>query len=372
MTIFLQFVKKEFIHLFRDARSLCLVLGMPILLVITFGFALSNELKDVKLNIAIYQTDPLIEDLVQKIDASGMIDVMRISQPSVDMDEEIRQGKAQAILVFPQGMERAILNQAPCDIQLRIDASDPNSVAAISAEVQGILYDYLHTRFYSQTPPDRTPYTLSTHNVLMYNPEMKASFYFVPGVMGMVLMIVCAMMTSISIVREKEYGSMEVLLTTPVNPLTILISKSIPYWVISMCNVLSILGVAHFVLKVPILGSLTLIFLVSLLFILVSLLLGLLISTLTNNQMVAMLISGAGLLLPVAMLSGMLFPTESMPQWLEYISHIVPAKWYVLSMKKLMIQGASWQDVYPEIIILSSMAIALVAIGLYNFKTKLD
>lgn len=372
MNIFLRFIQKEFIHLARDMRSLVLVLGMPILLVIAFGFALTNELKDVKVDIAQHKSEEMIEELSQKIDASSMIEVRNTIPLSHLTDRDIRSGSIQAVLIFPPDMERSILLGLPYNIQLQIDASDPNSVVAISSEIQGIVFNFLQEKFSQREKPEFVPsWTISTQNVLLYNPEMKSSYYFVPGVMGLVLMIVCAMMTSVSIVREKEYGSMEILLTSPISPLTILLAKSIPYLLLSLCNVASILLVAHLMLGVPILGSLGLIFLTSLLFIGVSLLLGLLISSFTNDQMTAMLISGAGLLLPVALLSGMIFPIESMPTGLQVLSHIVPAKWYVTAMKKLMIQGVDFMEIYKEIAILASMIVVLVFIGLRSFKVKL-
>ena len=201
---------------------------------------------------------------------------------------------------------------------------------------------------------------------------MRAPYYFVPGVMSLVLMIICALMTSVSIVREKEFGSMEVLLTSPVNPITILLSKTVPYFTLSIFNVVTILLLSRFVLGVPLLGSVSAIFFVSLLFILVSLLLGMLISTITDNQTAAMLISGAGLLLPVAMLSGMFFPIESMPILLQYFARAIPATWYSIAVKKLMIQGLGWSSILWESLIMMGMSVVLVILALLNFKKKLE
>ena len=294
------------------------------------------------------------------------------------MDEALRTGAAHVIIVLPSNIDKELLAGTEPTVQLRLDASDPNTSALISAQVQGIIYttvqQYLEQfgALMAMRMATVRPYQIETFTTLLYNPEMRAPYYFVPGVMGLVLMIICALMTSVSIVREKEFGSMEVLLTSPVNPITILLSKTVPYFTLSIFNVVTILLLSRFVLGVPLLGSVSAIFFVSLLFILVSLLLGMLISTITDNQTAAMLISGAGLLLPVAMLSGMFFPIESMPILLQYIARAIPATWYSIALKKLMIQGLGWSSILWESLIMTGMSVVLVILALLNFKKKLE
>jgi ABC-2 type transport system permease protein len=226
--------------------------------------------------------------------------------------------------------------------------------------------------FMAEQLPVKSALGITTHIRMLYNPQLKSSYNFVPGIMGLILMLICSMMTSIAIVREKEMGTMEVLLVSPVKPIYIILSKMIPYFVISCVNFATILLLSVFLLDVPVVGSVFWISTISLLFISVSLALGLLISTLTNTQMAAMLVSGAMLMIPVIMLSGMIFPVESMPWPLQYLSHIVPAKWYIAAIKKLMIEGLPFRYVLKELGVLLSMALFLISISLKNFKNRLS
>lgn len=207
---------------------------------------------------------------------------------------------------------------------------------------------------------------------LLYNPSMKNAFNTVPGIMGVIIILICALMTSVSITREKEYGTMEVLLVSPMKPLLIILSKVVPYFAISLINLTTILLLAHFMLKVPIAGSFFLVIFISLIYIFVSLALGLLISTVVDKQIVALLISGAGLMMPVVYLSGMMFPIESMPVVLQWISNIIPAKWYIVAMRNVMIKGLGFSSVIKEISVLSMMAIVIITASLKRFKVRLE
>ena len=378
MRVFFKFVRKEFIHIFRDPLTLMLLIGMPIVLVLAFGFALTSEVKQIDVVVATSTRTPFVESLFTHLDESDAVGSVNLITPHNDMDEALRTGAAHVIVVLPNDIDKELLAGTEPTVQLRLDASDPNTSALISAQIQGIIYttvqEYLEQfgALIAMRMAERRPYQIEPFTTLLYNPEMRAPYYFVPGVMSLVLMIICALMTSVSIVREKEFGSMEVLLTSPVNPITILLSKTVPYFTLSIFNVVTILLLSRFVLGVPLLGAVSAIFFVSLLFILVSLLLGMLISTITDNQTAAMLISGAGLLLPVAMLSGMFFPIESMPILLQYFARAIPATWYSIAVKKLMIQGLGWSSILWEALIMTGMSVVLVILALLNFKKKLE
>ena len=216
------------------------------------------------------------------------------------------------------------------------------------------------------------PLRITTETKFLYNPQMKGAYNFVPGVLGMILMLICAMMTSIAIVREKEMGTMEVLLVSPMKPILIILAKVVPYFIISCVNLTTVLLLSVFVLGVPIAGSLFWLIAVSMLFIFVSLALGLLVSTLTDTQMAAMLISGMAFMMPVMLLSGMMFPIENMPLPLQVLSNIIPAKWFIIMVKNLMIKGTAVTSVIKEIIILCFMALAIVTISLKKFKNRLE
>ena len=378
MRVFFKFVRKEFIHIFRDPLTLMLLIGMPIVLVLAFGFALTSEVKQIDVVVATPTRTPFVERLFTHLDESDAVGSVSLITPHKDMDEALRTAAAHVIIVLPNEIDKELLAGVEPTVQLRLDASDPNTSALISAQIQGLIYttvqEYLEQfgALMAMRMAERRPYQIEPFTTLLYNPEMRAPYYFVPGVMSLVLMIICALMTSVSIVREKEFGSMEVLLTSPVHPITILLSKTVPYFTLSIFNVVTILLLSRFVLGVPLLGSVSAIFFVSLLFILVSLLLGMLISTITDNQTAAMLISGAGLLLPVAMLSGMFFPIESMPILLQYFARAIPATWYSIAVKKLMIQGLGWSSILWESLIMTGMSVVLVILALLNFKKKLE
>ena len=206
---------------------------------------------------------------------------------------------------------------------------------------------------------------------LLYNPQMKSAYNFVPAIMGMLLMLICAMMTSISIVREKEKGTMEVLLVSPVRPLMVIIAKAVPYLVLAFAILITILLMARFVLGVPLAGSLFWILAVSTLYILLALSLGLLISNVAQTQLVALLLSAMVLLMPVVMLSGMLFPVESMPQVLQWLAAVVPPRYYIQAMRKLMIMGVGIGEVAHEVTVLAGMTAVLLTIAMKKFEVRL-
>ena len=207
---------------------------------------------------------------------------------------------------------------------------------------------------------------------MLYNPQMKSAYNFVPAIMGMLLMLVCAMMTSVSIVREKERGTMEVLLVSPVRPLVVVIAKAVPYLVLAFAILIIILLMARHVLAVPIAGSLFWIVAVSIVYILLALSLGLLISCVAKTQLVALLASAMLLLMPVVMLSGMLFPVESMPRVLQWIAAVIPPRYYIDAMRKLMIMGAGIADIAREAGILVGMTILFLIAALAKFNSRLD
>lgn len=365
-----RFISKEFLHILRDYRTLSIILGLPVVLVLIFGFALTTDVGEVRLLVVTPEKNEIVTRLAQQLNASNSVKVVDIVPPSKEYDALFKKMKIDAILRFEGQFEKHLVQGAKPQMELAIDGVDPNMVTASLASIGGIVQNYFTTL--ATEKGDVQQKGIEMKLTLLYNPEMKASYYFVPGVMGLVLMIICAMMTSVSIVREKEFGSMEILLTGPVHPGVIIVAKAVPYFLLSSVNIATILLLSRYVLNVPILGSVSALVFVSMLFILVSLLLGLFISTITNSQLFAIISSGAGLLLPVAMLSGMLFPIESMPRILFYIAQIVPATWFIQGVKELMLMGASWADVQLEIFVLLGMALTLIGVTVLTFKNRLE
>ncbi len=352
MKQFISFVKKESRHILRDRRTMLILFGMPIVLMLLFGFAITNDVRNVRTVVVTSQMDHITRMAVDRLAASEYFDITATVGTSKEAERLIRNQKADMAVVF--GADFASKRSGA---QLIVDAADPNMAQQWTSYAQQVISN-----------PD-----LSAVNIkLLYNPRMKSAYNFVPAIMGMLLMLICAMMTSISIVREKEKGTMEVLLVSPVRPLMIIIAKAVPYLILAFIILVSILLMARYVLAVPLAGSIVWIFIVSCIYILLALSLGLLISNIATNQLMALLLSAMVLLMPIVMLSGMLFPIESMPRILQWVSAIIPPRYYIQAMRKLMIMGVGIGDIIHEVIILSAMTIVLLAIALAKFKTRLE
>lgn len=358
MKQFIAFVKKEFYHIFRDRRTMLILLGMPVVQIILFGFAISTEVKNVRLAVLDPSNDVVTRKIIDRLDASEYFTVTRRFHSPREMEAAFLKNKIDMVVVFNEHFADG-LYCGDARVQLIVDATDPNMSTSQINYATGIV---------SAVGQEM----ISPDIKLLYNPQMKSAYNFVPGVMGLILMLICAMMTSISIVREKETGTMEVLLVSPVKPLFIILAKAVPYFVLSFVNLVTILLLSVFVLDVPVVGSLFWLVVVSLLFIFVSLSLGLLISSVTRTQVAAMLASGMILMMPTMVLSGMIFPVESMPLILQLISDIIPARWYIQAVRKLMIEGVSVVLVFKEIGILLLMATVLITVSIKKFKYRLE
>ena len=362
MKQFISFVRKEFYHIFRDARTTMILLLMPVILIILFGYAITTEIKRVPIAIFDQSRDELTLKMADRLNASEYFELYTTVDSYEDAGALFRQGKVHVIVVFPP----QYASTAYAQVQVLADATDPNEATQLIAYCSAIIAEQLKGESAVESKAV-TPVT-----TLLYNPQMKGAYNFVPGIMGLIMMLICAMMTSISIVREKETGTMEVLLVSPVKPLFIILAKAVPYFVLSFVNLITILLLSVFVLDVPVVGSLFWLITVSLLFIFVSLALGLLISSVTRTQVAAMLVSGLMLMMPTMLLSGMIFPIESMPVILQWISDILPARWYIQAVRKLMIEGVPVALVYKEIGILLLMATVLITISIKKFKYRLE
>ncbi len=370
MKQFTAFVKKEFLHIFRDTRTMLILLGMPVVQIILFGFAITTEVKDIRFAVFDLSRDQTTRQITERLAANRYFTLVAdIDNPS-DVDELMKAGKVSMVVVFDADFNANMLHTGEAAVQLIVDATDPNQATTMTNYATGIITQYLQEL--SEGSGAGATLVINTETRMLYNPQMEGAYNFVPGVMGLILMLICAMMTSIAIVREKERGSMEVLLASPVRPIFIIIAKAVPYFILSVVNLITILLLSVFVLKVPVAGSLVLIFLGSFLFILVALLLGLLISNIVQTQVAAMLASGMGLMMPTMLLSGMMFPIESMPHILQWISAVMPARWYIELIKKLMIQGVDGIYVMKEFAILALMVAVLLAVSLKTFKKRLE
>ena len=360
MKQFWAFIKIEFFHIFRDRRTMLILLGMPVLQIILFGFAITTELNHSRVAVLDPSKDAVTTRITERIDENRYFAVVKELSSASDIETVFRHDEADIVVAFTPDFD-ANLSTGEAGIQLVVDATDPNTGNMMAGYVQGIVGQALQSG--TQSSP-----IVQTH--LLFNPQMKSAYNFVPGVMGLILMLICAMMTSISIVREKETGTMEVLLVSPIRPIFIILAKAVPYLVLSCVNLATILLLSVYVLHVPVEGSLWTLSFLSLLLIAVALSLGLLISCVVQNQVAAMIVSGMGLMMPVMLLSGMIFPIESMPAVLQWISNIIPARWYIQAVKKVMIEGLGMAAVWHEALILSGMAALLIGLSLKKFKER--
>ena len=367
MKQFLSFVIKEAKHILRDKRTMLILFGMPVVLMFIFGFAITTDVKNVRTVVVTSQMDHLTQQTIERLAVSEYFIITKtVSTPS-EAEYLIRSQKADMAVVFASDFA-----SKKNGIQFIVDGSDPNmsqqwvayaqqTIAAASPSVPSVAGEQ-----------GSGASQLALHTSLLYNPQMKSAYNFVPAIMGMLLMLVCAMMTSISIVREKERGTMEVLLVSPIRPLMVIIAKAVPYLVLAFCILIVILLMARFVMGVPLAGSLFWIIAVSTLYILLALSLGLLISNIAETQLVALLMSAMMLLIPVVMLSGMLFPVESMPRVLQWLAAVIPPRYYIQAMRKLMIMGVGIADVMQEVVILFVMTAFFLTIALKKFNVRLQ
>ena len=350
-------------HILRDVRTMMIVLLIPVVLMILFGFAISTEVNNLNVAIVAPNRTEGVRQVVERLANNPYFTVVDYDS-SIDIDKVLRSGKADAVVVFDEDYEHLIAQRAegidthPA-IQFIFDASNTNIAQTGAVYLQNVV----------STDHSRQE-LLNLH--LLYNPQMKSAYNFVPGIMGLIFILICAMMTSVSIVREKEMGTMEVLLVSPVRPIKIILAKMIPYFVISCINLATILLIAHYLLDVPMSGGLGGIVFISLIYLILALALGLLVSTLASSQVVALLISAMVMLLPMMMLSGMVFPLENLPTVLKPLPYIVPARWYIEAIRKMMIMGLPLSAVVKEVAILIFMTFVLMGVSLKKFKDKLE
>ena len=352
MKQFFSFVLKETKHITRDKRTMLMLFGMPIVMMLLFGFAVTNDVRNVRVVIVMSNADNATQQVADRLAASEYFTITKVVATPTEAEKAIRDQKADMAIVFSQDFV-----SRKSGYQLIVDGADPNMAQQWTTYANAVI---------------NNTEAKAVNTKLLYNPQMKSTYNFVPAIMGTLLMLVCAMMTSISIVREKEKGTMEVLLVSPTKPLMIIVAKLVPYLVLAFTILSIILLMSSFVLGVPIKGSLVWIYVVSTIYILLALSLGILVSTIAETQLVALLISAMLLMMPVIMLSGMMFPIESMPKILQYISAIVPTRYYISAMRKLMIMGTGIEEIYFEVSILISMLIALMSLALVKFNKRLE
>lgn len=366
MRVFSAFVVKEFLHILRDKQTMFILLAMPIVQLLLFGYALSTEVKHVRVAVVDHAGDALSRRLTQDIyhnpyfsPVDGVLDLS-------DAPELMRQAALDLVVVIPAKFQERVLTTRDARVQLLVDAANPNSGSIAAGYIEGIIAEMLMENT-AQLPP----YTIGVETRMLFNPALESTYNFVPGIIGLVMVIICSIMSSVSIVREKEKGTMEVLLASPLNSYTMLFAKTVPYLALSFVNLISILLISYFILHVPIHGSLFTLFTLSTLYIFLALALGLLVSTVTKDQASAIIIAGIGMMLPTLLLSGMLFPINSMPILLQWLAQAVPARWYVDGARRIMIQGSGWNAVWLHHVVLFGMTVVTAGLSMLKLKPRL-
>jgi len=368
MKRFIGFVTKEFYHIFRDRRSLFILFGMPIAQIMLFGFAITNEINNVDIAIFDKSKDATTQEIINKITASKYFSSKQLITNESEIETVFKKGEIKAVLVFEKDFSKKLVKENNATIQIITDATDPNTANTISNYTNSILKKY--QKEINKDMP--VAYQIIPETRMVYNPELKSVFMFVPGVMTIILMLVSAMMTSISITREKEIGTMEILLVSPLKPFQVIIGKVFPYIFLSIINAIIIVILSIFIFKMPVEGSLFLLGLESVLFIINALSLGILISTISETQQTAMMISLMGLMLPVILLSGFIFPISSMPLPLQVISNIIPAKWFIIILKGIMLKGVGIAFIWKETLILVGMTLFFMGLSVKKYKIRLE
>ncbi|HEY6435073.1 MAG TPA: ABC transporter permease [Ignavibacteriaceae bacterium] len=362
------FVKKEFHHILRDKRSMLVLLGLPIVQLLIFGFAITTETRNCNIAVLDNSKDEATQNIITRIESSTYFDIYETLYSNDQIEKAFKTGRIKLAIIFQPNFQNDLSHTNKAQLQIISDASDPNQANTLANYISAIVREFQQELNQNKD----LPYTINTEIRMLYNPQLKGEYSSVPGVMGMILLLISAMMTSISIVKEKELGTMEVLLVSPMKPAIVITSKVIPYFIVSLVNVVTILLISNFVFGIPIHGSFILLSFITIIYIICALSLGILISTVTSSQQAAMIISLMGLMLPVVMLSGYAFPVANMPLILQIISNIVPAKWYIIMVKDVMIKGIGISEIWNELLIILGMTMFFLIVSIKRFKVRLQ
>lgn len=368
MKRFLGFVKKEFLHIFRDYRTLIILFGIPAAQILIFGYAVSTEIKNAGVAFLDLSKDEVTTRLTDKICSSGFFSKTKDLLDYNDIDRILKKGKTKAVVVFEQNFGRRLISEGKASVSIISDGSEPNTATLVTNYISAIISDF-NMELAGSGPGNLI---VRPEVRMFYNPGLKSHFMFVPGVITLILILICALMTSVTITREKEFGTMEVLLVSPLRPIQIILGKVTPYFILSFINVIVILLLSWFVFGLPVKGSIVLLLAESMLYILMSLSLGILISTVSSTMQQAIFISLVGMMLPTILLSGFIFPIQNMPKIYDWISSILPPRYFIVIIKDIMIKGTGFIYIWKETLILVLMTSIFIGLSIRNFKIRLQ
>lgn len=369
MRRFIGFVRKEFIHIFRDYRTLVILFGIPASQIIIFGYVVSNDIKNASIGVLDQSRDEITTGITSRLTSSGFFRLAALPASEAGIDATFRAGDVKAVIVFGKDFGERLVNEGVADVAIIADGSEPNVASLVTSYASAIINGYVAGIAAGNSG---VKMAVAPEVKMVYNPELRSHFMFVPGVITLILILVCALMTSVTITREKEFGTMEVLLVSPLRPVQIILGKVTPYFLLSFVNVIVILLLSYFVFRLPVKGSLALLLAECMLYILMGLSLGILISTAAATMQQAIFISFLGLLLPSLLLSGFIFPIEYMPDIYNYISFVLPPRWFVVIIKTIMIKGGGIADIWRETLFILGATLLFIALSVRKFRTRLE
>jgi len=367
MKAFLSILQKEFIHIGRDRISLFLVLAMPIALILLFGFTISTEIRNAKISILDFSKDTESKQLIENITASGYFQVINFLEAEAEIDYDFKSKQIKIAMIIPPRFEESLAIEGIANIQIINDVSDINIASILNNYLRSVFNDYI-TEFNRNNNAPEVPISIVT--TMQYNPELNSVYMFVPGIITLIMIIITALMSSITLAREKETNTMNMMLITTVKKINIAIGKVIPYMLLSLLSTIFILIISVFVFHMPIKGSIGLLVFLCIIFMFTSASFGLLISAVSKNQLDAMMVTMMGLFLPTVLLSGFLFPLDNMPLFFQWIADVFPAKWFIIAIKDVMLKGATFIEIGKYLLILTGMSVIMVWISLSQIDKR--
>ncbi|MFZ5518855.1 MAG: ABC transporter permease [Candidatus Zhuqueibacterota bacterium] len=360
-------IKKEFRHIFRDTRSLLLAFLMPVMMIFLYGHAIKIDIKNINIGINDPDRSSASRELIANFSRSGYFTIVAYPNTTDEIEDLFLKRKIKAAIVFPQDFLSSISINQRTQVQVLIDGSDANTATIVMNYVEIILASYSQGLNNSAM---RAPILIEPR--VWYNPDLESGHFIVPGLVAVILMMICALMTSVTIAREKETGTMEQLLVSPIRPVEIIFGKVFPYIIIAFLDGAVVVAAAKLMFNVAIQGSLLMLVLLSIFYLYASLAIGVFISTRVKTQQVAMMGSLIITILPSLILSGFVFPIRSMPVVLKVLSYVVPAKYYINIIRGIILKGIGATYLWPNTIFLFALGTLLLMVSVARFKTSLD
>ena len=362
----LAFVVKEMRHILRDRQTLTILLLMPLVQVVLFGYALRSDVRNIR--VAIVDPAPDVETIAlrDRFSATSRFRVVASTPNLAAVEPLFRQGSADMAVVFEPGFAENLASATPAQVLLAIDASDPNTGTTMEAYARAVINAHQN-----DLVERRGAVRIRTETRMRFNPTLESVNLFVPGLIALVLTLVSALMTAISLSREKERGTLEVLLVSPLRPWQVIVGKVLPYLGLAFANAVTAIAAAWFIFRVPVRGSIALLLTLSMLYAIASLSLGVLIASRTSSQRTAMYAAMLGTMLPSALLSGMIFPLASLPRPLQIISNIVPARWFIGIARGIMLKGVGLEYVWRDSLVLALMTVIMLVASIRSFKPRI-